>query len=619
MDSYQDRDFEAPADCAFVSASRERDTYPVAALPASPDPFGAESKPTSIPFRAFVIAFKTSPRSALAALWARLWGKRVRARNIIYAAAHQGPDYYRLWTTLVEPQKMEAYCRAGPRIETQPRVAAFIFGGENSSLKDAQASIASLRTAFGEAATTYCDVVGSEQLGCIEASRSSILGEDVADPDCWLLPLFAGDQFAARAGEAIAAGIAACPNADIIYWDEDRLEGGNRADPWLKPEWDELLFLARDFVTGASLLKSSALLEASPGTPFTRQGLAQAVISLVSRSRGQPRTFHVPLILSHRTAQSDFASASERKRMIEKAWHQPVELEEIQAAPGTLRPRFMDSAPLPKVSILVPTRNRHDLLRSCIGGLAGLDYAGPIEIIVIDNDSDDSATVDYLARLQEDGVTILRYPGPFNFSAMNNRAAKAASGEVLCFLNNDVEMDNGSWLEPMVRHAMRPGTGAVGALLSYPDGSVQHAGISIGTGDAAGHVYRGLPVKDGGHRNMHCVTREVSAVTAACMVIRTQAFLDVGGFDECDLKVAFNDVDLCLKLLQRGYRNVFAGEACLTHHESRSRGSDFSETNQARYLRELDHLQRKWRTKGYVDPHSHPLVMRSSENFVLGP
>ena len=252
------------------------------------------------------------------------------------------------------------------------------------------------------------------------------------------------------------------------------------------------------------------------------------------------------------------------------------------------------------------------------GGLARLDYTGPIEIIVIDNDSDDSATVDYLARLQKDGVTILRYPGPFNFSAMNNRAAKAASGEVLCFLNNDVEMDNGSWLEPMVRHAMRPGTGAVGALLSYPDGSVQHAGISIGTGDAAGHVYRGLPVKDSGHRNMHRVTREVSAVTAACMVIRTQAFLDVGGFDECDLKVAFNDVDLCLKLLQRGYRNVFAGEACLTHHESRSRGSDFSETNQARYLHELDHLQRKWRTKGYLDPHSHPLVMRSSENFVFG-
>jgi GT2 family glycosyltransferase len=279
----------------------------------------------------------------------------------------------------------------------------------------------------------------------------------------------------------------------------------------------------------------------------------------------------------------------------------------------------MDSGPLPKVSILIPTRNRHDLVRSCIGGLGELDYAGPIEIFVIDNDSNDSATIHYLAQLQREGVTVLRYPGAFNFSAMNNRAANAASGEVLCFLNNDVEMDNGSWLEPMVRHAMRPGTGAVGALLSYPDGSVQHAGISIGTGDAAGHVYRGLPVKDCGHRNMHRVTREVSAVTAACMVIRTQAFLDVGGFDECDLKVAFNDVDLCLKLLQRGYRNVFAGEACLTHHESRSRGSDFSETNQARYLHELDHLQRKWRTKGYVDPHSHPLVMRSSENFVLGP
>jgi GT2 family glycosyltransferase len=118
---------------------------------------------------------------------------------------------------------------------------------------------------------------------------------------------------------------------------------------------------------------------------------------------------------------------------------------------------------------------------------------------------------------------------------------------------------------------------------------------------------------------MHRLTREVSAVTAACMVVRKEIFLEVGGFDEDDLKVAFNDVDLCLKLSQRGYRNIVAGEACLTHHESKTRGSDFSETNHPRYLHELAHLQGKWQTKGFIDPYSHPLAMRSSEKFVLGP
>lgn len=202
---------------------------------------------------------------------------------------------------------------------------------------------------------------------------------------------------------------------------------------------------------------------------------------------------------------------------------------------------------------------------------------------------------------------------------MINRAAKRATGELLCLLNNDIEMHDGDWLEAMVRHAIRPGVGAVGALLQYADGTVQHAGVSIGTGNAAGHAYRGTPIAATGHRDMHRLTRRVSAVTAACLVVRKDAFLEVGGLDESAFRVAFNDVDLCLKLLKNGYCNIFAGDAHLTHHESKSRGSDFSGENYSRYMEELAHLQERWGTKEFVDPYHHPLALRSSEKFVLAP
>jgi GT2 family glycosyltransferase len=347
--------------------------------------------------------------------------------------------------------------------------------------------------------------------------------------------------------------------------------------------------------------------------------MSDAVIALVSRMGGRPAAFHIPLILSHRQPKSMFQTASRRKRSIESIWGEEVELTEIAGIPHALRAHFSARRSLPKVSILVPTRNGHDLLSVCMSGLSQLDYAGGVEVIVIDNESDDPATLAYLDRLEGEGVMVLRHPGAFNFSAMNNRAARAATGELLCLLNNDIEMHDRDWLKSMALHAMRPGVGAVGALLQYPDGTVQHAGVTVGTGEAAGHVYRGILIGESGHRNMHRLTRHVTAVTAACLVVRKELYFEAGGLDEIDLQVAFNDVDLCLKLSQLGYRNVFAGEALLTHHESKSRGSDFSSQNLSRYLGELAHLQKKWGTKQFIDPYGHPLVMRSSERFVLGP
>jgi len=576
--------------------------------------------------RTILIAFKASPRSALAALWALVRGLRVRARNIICAAAHQGPGYYPLWISAIEPEKVAKYCEASSHVETVPPIVALVFCDMNGSATDAARTIASIRKAFDESATIYCNAVsGRAQLNCFDLPNG-ILGDlldipPIADPNSWLLPMIAGDEIAPHARKAITRALACSKDSPILFWDEDRLDGRRRFDPWLKPDWDELLFLARESLVGAGLFRANALFDPKHchrEMPISPQAISQSVISLVSRDGPNP-AFHIPLVLSHRKVGSRFSTAAERRAAIQAVWREPIELTEIIGLPETMRPRFMTSAALPKVSILIPTRNRHELLRVCMGGISRLEYSGELEIIVIDNESDDEETLEYLAHLECEGIIVIRQPGPFNFSAMNNMAARAATGEILCLLNNDVEMHDGIWLQAMVRHAMRPGIGAVGALLQYPDGTVQHAGVTIGTGDAAGHVYRGTPVTDAGHRDMHRLTRCVAAVTAACLVVRRATFVEVGGLDESALKVAFNDVDFCLKLLERGYRNILAGEAHLTHHESKSRGSDFSNDNFSRYVNELTHLQERWGTKDFVDPHHHPLIMRSSEKFVLAP
>jgi len=576
-----------------------------------------------IPLRILLVAFKASPKAAIAALWASVRGLRVRARNIIYAAAQQNAEYYPLWISAIEPGKIDAYC-GKPALDAPP-IVAVILGGAGGTMKDAGRTARSVRAMSGGPVTTYCDLHGADApLGCTELPQYK-LGQflksvSAESPDGWLLPLMAGDEVARSAGTAIARALEQNPDTAIIYWDEDRFDGRRRYGPWLKPEWDDLLFLARDYLTGAGIFKVSALLAVPDETdaPITSQAMSQSVISLVSQAKGDPAAAHIPLILSHRKPGSAFATPSERRSFLKGLWREPVELMEIDGLSDALRPRFMTEARPPKVSIIVPTRNRHELLRVCMAGLSRLEYGGDVEIMVIDNESDERETQDYLAELASSGVTVTQRHGPFNFSAMNNEATKAASGELLCFLNNDVEMHDGSWLEAMVRHALRPGVGAVGALLQYPDGTVQHAGVAVGTGNAAGHVYRGTPIAETGHRDMHRLTRRVTAVTAACLVVRRETFLAVGGFDEMAFKVAFNDVDLCLRLAERGFRNIFAAEARLTHHESKSRGNDFSADNLERYSNELANLQARWGTKEFVDPFHHPLAMRSSEKFVLG-
>jgi len=236
---------------------------------------------------------------------------------------------------------------------------------------------------------------------------------------------------------------------------------------------------------------------------------------------------------------------------------------------------------------------------------------------VIDNGSDDPETIDFLQGLDTAGTRVLRIAGPFNYSALNNAAVAVAGGEVLCFLNNDIEMIAGDWLSMMVRQALRADIGAVGARLLYRDGTVQHAGVYTGIGGGAGHAHRYQDAEATGYFERARLPQRISAVTGACLVVAKEKFLAVGGFDEKNFPVAFNDVDLCLKLNARGWQSFYEPRATLIHHESKSRGSDSAKGNRARFADELAALKRIWATDIQRDPYHHPHLSPFCEQFLI--
>jgi GT2 family glycosyltransferase len=275
-----------------------------------------------------------------------------------------------------------------------------------------------------------------------------------------------------------------------------------------------------------------------------------------------------------------------------------------------------DSEPL--VSILIPTRDRIELLKQCIRGLEQEKDYPRREIIIIDNDSAEAATRAYLRELKTSGIArILSVRGPFNFSRLTNRGAEMARGELLAPLNNDIEADELGWLREMVSHAIRPEVGAVGARLWYPNGGLQHGGVVLGFGGVAGQVYRAMPRGLPGYFNRAFLQENYSCVTAACMVLRKKVFVDVGGFDEVNLAISFNDVDFCLKILDLGLQIVWTPYANLIHHESASRGYQRTRKDQLLFNREADYMQRRWGPRLLCDPFYSPNLSLHLPGFEL--
>jgi O-antigen biosynthesis protein len=271
---------------------------------------------------------------------------------------------------------------------------------------------------------------------------------------------------------------------------------------------------------------------------------------------------------------------------------------------------------LPLVSVIIPTKDYSDLLSVSADGILNNTSYKNIELLIVDHESREPATLALFSKLKNDPrVKILSYNGPFNYSDMNNIAVKHAEGSIVALVNNDIEVIEPEWLTEMVSHAVRRDVGVVGAKLYYPDQRIQHAGVVVGIGGVAGHAFHLQKRGSSGYMSQAVLTRAVSAVTGACFAVRKSVYEEVEGLEAENLTVAFNDIDFCLKVQAKGYRNVWTPFAELIHHESLSRGAEDTPAKQARFKKECDYMMDKWKDVIACDPFYNPNLSLSTQNY----
>lgn len=418
-----------------------------------------------------------------------------------------------------------------------------------------------------------------------------------------------------------------CPDADVIYSDEDLIdESDRRFDPYFKPDFSVELFRGQNLISHLGVYRT-ALVRQVGGFQEGLEGSQDYDLAWRVVEQSDPRRIrHIPHILYHwRAIQGSAALGPHEKVYAHGAARRVIEdhlartgvqatCEPAPKAPYHHRLRYALPQPPPHVTIIIPTRDQGSLLSRCVSSVIHRSTYPDYDIVIVDNGSTDPQTCAYVEHLRADPrVSILRIDEPFNFSRLNNRAAAGARGALLCFLNNDIEVISPDWLEEMVSLACQDGMGAVGAMLYYPDNTIQHAGVILGLGGVASHAHRGLVRTSAGDHGRAALTQAMSAVTAACMVVRKAAFDEVGGFDEA-LTVAYNDVDLCLRLGARGLRNVWTPFAELYHFESVSRGDDIS-SGRPGFLAESKLMHERWGESLRADPYFNPNLSLERADF----
>jgi GT2 family glycosyltransferase len=559
----------------------------------------------------------SKPRAGFAALWWHLTRRRVRARNILHRAAADMPFAYRYWLRTQQDQAQDGRYEAG---STGLRFTVVILDtgtGREACARSLGSVLAQDFDDWQLFAPARYGIEDARIVPLVAArGRATALAQAAAKGSgAFLVPLLAGDVLASDALATLAEAAAASPDASLFYGDHDHLDrSGHRVRPWFKPRWNPDMFLAQDYVSRSCALSMATARHLLGGrdeqaTPF------ELILGIMACE--QARVHHLPHILVHAGPSEGFPDASCRAEIIERHFADRG----VRAYKGpfsTVNVSWPLPQPEPLVSIIVPTRDKIDLLEPCVRSVLTQTSYPRFELLVVDNGSKDPATLSYLSAVTADPrVRILPDPSPYNYAALNNRAAEHARGEYLCLLNNDTEVITPDWLTELMRQAVRPEVGAVGAKLLYKDGTIQHAGVIVGMGDAAGHGHRFLPDRETGYFAQPHVTQAVSAVTGACLCVSATKYRAVGGLDEEALAVAYNDIDLCLKLQKAGWRNIYAPQAVLYHYESKSRIKDHLPSQFCRYSKELRLFQERWGTKDYADPLFHPHLDPCSETFVI--
>jgi GT2 family glycosyltransferase len=410
----------------------------------------------------------------------------------------------------------------------------------------------------------------------------SALVASTFDRDDFLGLIDNGDCLPEYALAIVAETLAREPELELIYSDEDNTAPEDDLKlPILKPDWSPILQKHLRYVGRLTLLRTRCITACRLGQLLVHE---QDAIDELSKEIPGSAIRHIRRILYCRRTP--------------KAHHaMPMK---IQANPVIVEP-----SPWPEVAVVIPTRDCAELLSECLGGLKNTTDYRRFEIVVVDNGSTKPDAVRLLQKIAtEPGTKVLLRPGPFNFSAMSNDGARATTARVLLFLNNDIAMLDRNWLKAMVRWAIRPDIGVVGAKLLFPNGSIQHAGVVLGFGGIAGHIYRRSPGDCPGYLAQLRAPREVTAVTGACIAVERAKFEAVGGFDAENLPVDLNDIDFCLRIAEQRWTNLWTPEATLIHHQSATRGIDPDPFKL--YRKERAYFVQRWSHVIRDDPYFHP-------------
>lgn len=419
-------------------------------------------------------------------------------------------------------------------------------------------------------------------------------------------------------------------DVSFVYSDEDKIDDkGRRSTPFFKPDWSPDMFLSHNYLCHFAVIRREVVQRVGGFREGYDGSQDYDLFLRVTEVLDEREIAHIPKVLYHwRIIPGSAADTIEAKPYAivaaKLALTDAMRRREIRASVvdgiflGSYRVRY-DIMDNPGISIIIPTSDKVNVLKACIESILTRTQYQNYEIIIVDNLSREQKTFDYYRELEANPrIRILEYDMPFNFSDMNNFAASHADGEHLVFLNNDVEIRSGEWLSAMLEHSQRREVGAVGAKLLYPNNTIQHAGIIIGiigNPPVAGHAHRHLPVLHPGYFGRANHIANVSAVTAACLMVRKTVFEEVGGFDE-ELAVAFNDIDLCLKIRKQGYLIVYTPYAELYHHESLSRGYEDTPEKKARFTREVRYIRERWgKVIDSGDPYYNLNLTREKEDF----
>jgi len=415
-------------------------------------------------------------------------------------------------------------------------------------------------------------------------------------------------------------------DADFIYSDEDKIAGTRRLDHYFKPDWSPDTLRSYNY-TGHFAIYRKALLLSQGGFREGFDGSQDYDLNL-RISEAAKHIIHIPKILYHWRIHKDSTAGDltvkpQAVHSARKALEEHLKRIDLE---GTVEEGlFLTSYKVtyniknsPKISVIIPSFDHSEDLSRCINSIIEKSDYKNMEIIIAENNSREEKTFLLYEELKKiEYIKIISWNRPFNYSAVNNFAAKEASGDLLLFLNNDTEVINSDCFTRLAEHAMRKDIGAAGGKLYFPDGTIQHGGVITGIGDVAGHSHKGLSGDFAGYGGRLKVIQNVSAVTAACLMMRHDVFNEVRGFDE-DYILSFGDVDLCLKLREKGYLIVWTPYAELYHYESKTRGYEDTPEKEKRFFREVELFHKKWKNfmeKG--DPYYNRNLTPDRENFSL--